>query len=385
MRLRRPGRADTACAAQRSIRPSRARLGRGPSPILRSALIVGMLLLLAACGRTDIADFPQDALSPDGPIARQQDALWQQVFPIAVGVFVLVQALIIIAMVKFRARGDETELPRQFAGNTRLEIFWTLIPALILVWVAVPTVQTIFALAEEPAESERLDVRVVGKQYWWQFEYPTEGVLTANEMVIPTGTPVWVELDGIGEYEVADGSVRRDANLVLHSFWVPRLAGKLDYVPNHERFLTIQADEPGTYRGQCAEFCGLSHANMRFYVTALEPAEYEEWVAQQTADAREPQTAQEQLGYDLVGANCVGCHAINGHDANLGERVGPSLSHFASREEFAGAIFSNDDTEQLKAWINNPQAEKPGAQMPAFPNLTDEELEAIAVYLQSLE
>jgi cytochrome c oxidase subunit II len=363
MRLRRPGRADLA----------------------RVALVAGMLLLLAACGRTDIADFPQDALSPDGPIARAQDRLWQQVFPIAVAVFVLVQGLIIFAMIRFRARGDETELPRQYAGNTRLEIAWTLVPALILVWIAVPTVQTIFQLAEAAPEGERVDVRVVGKQFWWQFEYPGTPVVTANELVIPTGTPVELELDGIGEYELPNGQMARDENLVMHSFWVPRLAGKLDYVPNHERFLRIEADEPGVYRGQCAEFCGLSHANMRFYVTALEPAEFEAWLEEQSQDAREPQTEQEQLGYDLVGANCVACHAVRGHEGDGGSRIGPDLTHFASREEFAGAIFRTEDVEQLKRWIENPQREKPGSQMLPFPNLSEEELDALAAYLLSLE
>jgi cytochrome c oxidase subunit 2 len=349
------------------------------------ALVAGLLLLLAACGRTDINDFPQDALSPEGPIARSQDALWQQVFPIAVAVFILVQAMIIVAMVRFRARGNEKELPRQYAGNTRLEIAWTLVPALILVWAAVPTIQTIFELAEEAPEGDRIDVTVVGKQFWWQFEYPNEGVLTANELVIPVDTPVYLELDGIGRYETEDGQELREENLVMHSFWVPRLAGKLDYVPNHERFLTIQADEPGIYRGQCAEFCGLSHANMRFYVTALEQAEYDAWLSEQQEEAAEPASAEEQLGYDLVGANCVACHTVRGHEANGNSRVGPDLTHFATREEFAGAIFRNDDTEQLKRWISNPQREKPGSQMLPFPNLSDEELDALAAYLQSLE
>jgi cytochrome c oxidase subunit II len=362
----------------RARRPGRAGL-------TRVALVAGLTLLLAACGTTDIADFPQDALSPDGPIARAQDNLWQVVFVIAVIVFVLVQALIIIAMVKFRARPTDTELPRQVHGNTRLEIVWTLIPALILVGIAVPTVQTIFELAEEAPEGERVDVRVVGKQYWWQFEYPGTNVLTANEMVIPTNTPVYVELDGVGEHEDAAGNIQRDADLVMHSFWVPRLAGKLDYVPNHERFLTIQADNPGEYRGQCAEFCGLSHANMRFYVTAVEPDEFEEWLEQQSGDAREPETAQEQLGYDLVAANCVACHQVRGHEANGGSRIGPDLTHFGTREEFAGAIFRTDDTEQLKRWIANSQQEKPGSQMLPFPQLTEEELDALAAYLQSLE
>jgi cytochrome c oxidase subunit II len=357
----------------------------GSGGLRTAVLLAGMTVLLAACGRTDIADFPQDALSPDGPIAQMQDDLWRIVFPIAVGIFILVQALIILAMLRFRARPTDVDPPRQIHGNTRLEILWTLIPAVILVAVAVPTVQTIFALAEEAPEGERVDVRVVGKQYWWQFEYPGEDILTANELVIPTGTPVRVELDGIGLYEDAAGNEARDTNLVLHSFWVPRLAGKLDYVPGHERFLTIEADEPGVYRGQCAEFCGLSHANMRFYVTALEPAEYEEWVAGQQQDAREPQTAQEELGYELFAVNCVACHQIRGHEANGGSRIGPDLTHFATREEFAGAIFRNDDTERLKAWIQNSQREKPGSQMLPFPNLTDEELDALAAYLQSLD
>ncbi len=363
MRLRRPVRKDLA----------------------RVALVLGLILLLAACGRTDISELPQDALSPDGPVAAAQDRLWNQVFTIAVVVFVLVQSLLIFAMLRFRARGNETELPRQYAGNTRLEIAWTLVPALILVWIAVPTVQTIFQLAEAAPEGERVDVRVVGKQYWWQFEYPGTGVVTANEMVIPINTPIEVELDGIGAYEDANGNEQRDADLVLHSFWVPRLAGKLDYVPNHKRFLRIEADEPGVYRGQCAEFCGLSHANMRFYVRAVEQAEFDAWLEQQAADAREPQTEQEQLGYDLVGANCVACHSVRGHEANGGSRVGPDLTHFAGRDEFAGAIFRTDDTEQLKRWIQNPQREKPGAQMLPFPDFTDEELDALAAYLQSLD
>ncbi len=349
------------------------------------ALVTGLALLLAACGRTEVADFPMDALSPDGPIARLQDNLWNIVFPIAVAIFVLVQGLIIVAMLKFRARPTDTELPRQIHGNTKLEIFWTAIPALILVGVAVPTVQGIFTLAEEAPEGERVDVRVVGKQYWWQFEYPGAGVLTANELVIPTDTPVYVELDGIGEYEDAAGNPARDQNLVLHSFWVPRLAGKLDFVPGHERFLTIEASEAGVYRGTCAEFCGLSHANMRFYVVALERAEFDQWLAEQAEDAQPPESGQEQQGSELFAQNCVACHQVRGHEANGGSRLGPDLTHFASREQFAGAIFDTDDTEQIKAWIQNPQREKPGAQMLPFPNFSEEELDALAAYLQSLE
>ena len=171
---------------------------------LRTALVIGLVLGLAACGRTDIADYPLDALSPDGPVAAEQDALWRMVFPIAVVVFVLVQGLILFAVFRFRDRGDGT-LPKQVEGNTRLEIMWTIVPAVILAGIAVPTIGSIFSLAEEPDPEERIDVTVVGKQYWWQFEYPDEGMFTANEMVIPTGTPVFVHLDGDPVYEGPDG------------------------------------------------------------------------------------------------------------------------------------------------------------------------------------
>lgn len=348
----------------------------------RSLLLLGLVALLAACGRTDL---PLDALSPDGPIARQQDDLWNLVFPISVVIFILVQGMILFAVVRFRAKGDEQELPKQVHGNTRLEIVWTAIPALILAAVAVPMVQTIFALEREPDPDDRVDVSVVGKQYFWQFEYPDEGVLTANEMVIPTGTPVYVHLDGIGEHTDAAGNTQRDRNLVLHSFWVPRLAGKVDFAPGHDRFLTIQADEPGRYLGQCAEFCGLSHANMRFRVVAVSPAEYEQWLQDQAEPAAAPDSELAQQGEDLFGQNCVACHAVQGHPANGGSRIGPDLTHFASREEFAGAIFAVEDEEQLRRWIRNPQAEKPGAQMLPFSGLSEQELDALIAYLYSLE
>jgi cytochrome c oxidase subunit 2 len=353
--------------------------------IRRSLLLTGLAVLLAACGTTDPADFPQDALSPEGPTARLADDLWRIVFPVAVGVFVLVQGLILVAVFRFRARPEQgDELPKQVAGNTRFEILWTAIPAAILAVIAVPTVQGIFALASEPDPAERIDVRVIGKQYWWDFEYLDTGVVTANELVIPVDTPVYLELDGIGEYELADGTVTRPANLVLHSFWVPRLAPKLDYVPNHRNYLTIEAERAGTYRGQCAEFCGLSHANMRFLVRAYEQDEYDDWLAAQAEPAAEAAGAVAE-GSELVGANCLICHSIQGHPQNRGERIGPNLTHLMSRETFASGIFDLDDTEQLRRWIRNAPGEKPGAQMNPFPDLGDEDLDAIIAYLRTLE
>lgn len=353
----------------------------------RITLLIGLVLALTACGDTTMAEYPLDALSPRGPVAQEQDDLWQLVFPIAVVVFVLVQGLILFAVFRFRDRGDGA-LPKQIEGNTRLEIFWTIIPAVILAGIAVPTIGSIFSLAGAPDEGERIDVTVVGKQYWWQFEYPGEGVFTANEMVIPTGTPVYLHLDGDPVYEGPDGGEMAETDdLVLHSFWVPRLAGKVDFVPGHDRFLTIEADEPGRYLGNCAEFCGLSHANMRIRVIAVEPDEYEDWVAQMSEPAASPDSEAATRGEEIVGANCVQCHAISGHPDNQGIRIGPDLTHFNSREQFAGAIFDVDDDEQLRQWIRGPASEKPGAQMPAFgPDaISDDELDDVIEYLRTLE
>ncbi len=356
---------------------------------LRSLLLIGLVALLAACGGTDIEERPLDALSPDGPIARAQDDLWRLVFPIAVVVFILVQGLIIFAVIRFRDRGTG-EMPKQIEGNTRLEILWTVIPALILAVIAVPTVTTIFELDGEPPVDERLDVTVVGKQYWWQFEYPDEGFFTANEITVPVDTPVHLHLDGTPEYEMPDGSVQPDPEqdqLVLHSFWVPRLAGKKQYMPGSDRFLTIQADEPGRYLGNCAEFCGLSHANMRIRVNAVEPDEYEQWVAEQSQEAEsfEGEDSAAARGEELFGVNCVSCHNIDGHPDNQGIRIGPDLTHFNSRPEYGGAIFDVEDDEQLADWIRNSPAEKPGSQMQPFPDLTDDEIDDLISYLRTLD
>jgi cytochrome c oxidase subunit 2 len=327
----------------------------------------------AACGAE--GELPQNALDPAGPVARQQDSLWNLVFLIATGVFILVQGLILLAVFRFRDRGDATP-PKQVHGNTRLEVMWTVVPALILAAIAVPTVRTVFDLAR-PMSDEALDVRVVGKQYWWEFEYrnagPGEPVVTAGELHIPTGREIFITLDG----ESADVDVD-----VIHSFWVPRLAGKQDYVPGHTRTMWLEADEPGTYPGQCAEMCGLSHANMRFTVIAHEPADFEQWLEAQAAPAATPQGLA-AAGAEIFGQQCVGCHSVQGLEASGGARFGPDLTHFAQRQRFAGYTFETTD-ENLTAWIDNPQQMKPGAQMPAL-GLDPEQIDALVAYLQSLE
>jgi cytochrome c oxidase subunit 2 len=357
------------------------------------AWIVLLAVVLAGCATEGL---PQSAMDPAGPIARTEDNLWKIVFPIAVGVFILVQGLILFAVFRYRDRGGD-EIPKQVAGNTRLELLWTFIPALILVGIAIPTVGTIFDLAREPGD-DALDVRVVAKQYWWEFEYlgdEGQGVVLANELHIPTGRPVYLQMQSLSPTQPDPGiEARPDAADpvsagVVHSFWVPRLAGKQDVVPGHTRRMTIQADGPGVYPGQCAEFCGLSHARMRFEVIAHEPAEFEQWLASQSEPAEPAQDGLAQEGEALFEERtCVACHAINGYEQNTGTaanvRVGPNLTHFASRRRFAGGVFDVRDQAQLRAWLADPQAVKSGAQMPNL-GLSEGDIEALTAYLYSLE
>jgi cytochrome c oxidase subunit 2 len=323
------------------------------------------LLFNTACASSEA---PLDWLRPAGPIGREIGDLWTIVFYVAVGVFFLVEGAILYACVKFRRRKGDDVPPKQTHGNTPLEIGWTIAPALILATLAIPTLSGIWALAQERPNS--LHVTVSGHQWWWEYKYADEEWSSANELHIPTGRPVQVSLE---------------SEDVIHSFWVPRLAGKQDVVPGRTNAVTLQADRPGEFQGTCAEFCGLSHANMRFRVFAHEPADFERWLADQREEAAEPRSALAREGRTiLLGQQCVDCHTIRGTKA--AGQTAPDLTHFASRTTFAGAIFPRNP-ENLQAWVSDAPSEKPGALMPSGVKdmgLKPEEIEAIVAYLQSL-
>jgi cytochrome c oxidase subunit II len=326
---------------------------------------VGLALVLGACGNEEL---PQNALDPEGPYARQVHELAKPVFIIAGFVFVLVQALVVYSAVKFRRRSED-EAPVQVHGNVRMELTWTVIPAAVLAVVGVLTVGTIADLDRVPQGEEVVNVTVTGHQWWWEYEYPDFDVVTANEMHIPVGVPVAVEL------ESAD---------VIHSFWPPKLAGKLDAIPNRTNRLTLQADEAGIYYGQCAEFCGIAHGDMRLRVVAHEPADFEAWVAANAAEAELPSPEADPeaaAGAALFRAKgCASCHTVKGYSAG---ELGPDLTHLQQRETFAGAIFDLNPAN-LRAWLRDPPAEKPGALMPNL-DLTEEEITGLIAYLETLE
>jgi cytochrome c oxidase subunit 2 len=330
------------------------------------ATLAAFVLLAGACA----PNAPLDTLQPAGPIARQIDSLWDIVFAAAIAVFVLVEGLIVVAIVRFRHRKGDTTDPKQTHGNTRMEIAWTIAPALLLLVLAFPTVGTIFALARERPNS--LHVKVTGQQWWWQYDYPEEKVVTANELHIPTGRPILLELH---------------SNDIIHSFWVPRLGGKQDVVPGRINHMTIQADRPGEYAGTCVEYCGLSHANMRLKVFAHTPADYERWVTDQLEDAARPRRGPAREGEQVFQEKqCVTCHVIRFDGSKAKGTTGPDLTHFAARSSFAGAIFERTD-ENLAEWVRDAPSQKPGSKMPsgvATMGLTEDDIEALVAYLQSL-
>jgi cytochrome c oxidase subunit II len=345
---------------------------RLPNAARLTALGCGAVLLLSSCA----TDYPQDVLSPAGDYARRADQLWNLTFRIAAAIFVVVEAVLVYAIVKYRHRPGRKAA--QFHGNTRLEVALTAIPALILAGIAVPTVDAIFDLSGTP--SDALEVKVVAHQFWWEFSYPEQEIKTANEMHIPTNRPVRVILEGAANDPV-DGSSE-----VIHSFWVPRLSGTQDIVPGHTNYLLLEADEPGVYLGQCKEYCGLSHANMRLRVIAQAPGDFVAWVNEQSAPAQEDSLAAE--GARLFSGEegnlsqpCAACHTVDpAIDAQ--PAIGPNLAHFATRRTFAGAMFENNEAN-LRAWLAGPSDVKPGAKMPDL-GLNAQQIDALIEYLQTL-
>lgn len=312
------------------------------------------------------AQLPQSVFAPAGPVAARQLQLLSLTLWIGIGIFVLVGGTLLYTVIRFRGRAKD-KIPPQIEGNTRLEVIWTIVPIILLAIIAVPTVRDAFYVAAPEQPELALDVKVTGYQWWWGFEYPEYGVVTANEMRIPAGRPVHLTLH---------------SQDVVHSFWVPRLAGKMDVVPNRENTMWLQADEPGIYYGQCAEYCGTSHANMRFRVVAMEPSEFDAWIAgRQSAEAYVPVNELAERGEELfVARACSACHTIDGTAAQ--GIAGPNLSDVGSRTTLAAGMIDNTP-ENMAAWLRDPQAVKPGALMPNL-RLSEEDIAALTEYLQSL-
>lgn len=338
--------------------------------VLMVALALAFAVISAAPALAQEATPPQpSALNPAGPNGATIADLFNIVLVIATVVFVVVEGLLLYSAFRFRRKSNDASEPTQVHGNTKAEIAWTILPALIVVTLFVLALQGLQTLNAPPAEaaSNALNVKVIGHQFWWEYQYPDLGVTTATDLVIPTNTVVNLDLTSVD---------------VIHSFWVPQLNGKTDAFPNHINYTWLQANTPGVYAGQCAELCGASHANMRVTVIAKTPEEFDQWVKAQQAGPVEPTEALAQQGKLIFEAGaCIGCHTINGTAAQ--GKVGPNLTHVGSRTSIAGGMFTNTEGN-LRRWLTNPPEVKPGSVMPNL-NLTRTEVEALTAYLQSLK
>jgi cytochrome c oxidase subunit 2 len=359
------------------------------------ALLAPLALVLAGCSPDR---YPQTALRPISDFARIGDDVQTTTFWWALGVFVLVEGALLYAVIRFRGKPEDAD-PPQIHGNTTIEIIWTVIPALILAAIAVPTVKGIFETNVNPP-GDAIKIEVVGHQWWWEFRYPDYNVTTANELHIPVGQTVNLRMGTVD---------------VVHSFWPPRFAGKRDVFPNRETRLWFKAEKPGFYSGQCAEFCGIQHGRMAFHIKASTPEEFKAWLehmqtlgtapAAATADsvqtasagasvrqggqagakpdsaakpARGPAYAEGEKLFKAKG--CVACHSLAAHNAPKG-MVGPNLADVGARAYIAAGTLKNDDAN-LARWIREPQSIKKGVLMPNL-GVTEEEAKSLVAYLRA--
>lgn len=347
--------------------------------LTRLLALAGTAVLLASCSLVEPEEAPLSTFEPAGPNAERIDGLFWMVFWIATIIFFLVMGAIVVMVLVFRDRGKEgAKEPKQLHGSPKLEVVWTVIPALILAAIAVPTVSAVFDLTG--CDDDSMRVEIVGHQWWFEYHYPDQAIDTANVLVIPAGEEVCAEMT---------------SDDVMHNFWIPALHGKRYLVPGQTTELRLEADEPGEYWGHCAEFCGLSHSLMRARVVALDSADFEAWVSGQ----QEPATLPEEgtPGHDgyqvFLNKGCTQCHTVRFDDESASNIVpreafnGPDLTHFASRNVFAGASLPEEGQsyeEALKEWLADPPRVKPGSFMP-YLALTEQEIDALIVWLESNE
>ena len=414
--------ASVKCAPERRSKDISMVLNLRPRRLARAALTVALVAFVAACAGT-----PDSIFHPRTDFNRDVGHLFSILIWAGSIVFVIVEAILVYTLFRFRHRAGQ-RAPEQVHGNATLEIMWTIIPALILVVIAIPTVQTIFK-TQAKAPANAVQVEVIGHQWWWEFRYPQYNVVTANELYLPQGRTVNFTL------KTQD---------VIHSFWVAALGGKRDLISNHTNYLWFTPDsaQRDAYNGVCAEYCGASHANMRFRTFVVSPQEFESWAQHQassatftipapgqaaanapTAAAQNPGTTgrgpaapaaavaaaapastpvvqagfiayprdsiksyaipntpiPDGLAYDekLVGdagrgaqlltqgmGGCLACHSIKGNPSMIGQ-IGPNLTHVGSRSTIAAGLFPND-AKHLALWIKNARAMKPGVVMPTL-------------------
>jgi cytochrome c oxidase subunit 2 len=284
-------------------------------------------------------------------------------------IFIVVFALLAYVVIRFRnKRNDDRQEPAQVYGSTQVELAWTVIPVLIVIALFLASARVIYSVQDAPRPPGALEVTVTGHQYWWEYRYPSLNIVTANELHVPVSdpahpTPTFLKL------------LSADTD---HSFWVPRLAGKTDLIPNFPNQMWIDPHETGLFLGQCAQYCGTQHAKMLLRVYVQSRQEFDRWVREQQ---QLPSATAVSAGRRVFESTaCVNCHAVSGTPAK--GVFGPDLTHLMSRDTIASGAAPNTQ-EKLRLWIRNPDAIKPGSKMPAM-GLNDRDLDAVTAYLEAL-
>jgi cytochrome c oxidase subunit 2 len=335
-------------------------------------LLAGVLLAAGLCTASTLHDNPVPSIfEPHSTPAESIRHLSHFVLGITGVIFLVVFTLLSYVVVKFRRRvGDEGREPAQVYGSTQIELAWTVIPILIVAVLFAATARVIHAIEDAPKPASALDVTVIGHQFWWEFRYPKLGIVTANELHVPVSDPAYP----------APTFLKLLSADTDHSFWVPQLAGKTDLIPNHLNGMWIDPHETGLFLGQCAQYCGTQHAKMllRVYVDSSE--DFNAWVrVQQQPTNPEGKEAAGRRVFETTA--CVNCHAVSA--TNGTGRFGPDLTHLMSRQTIAAGAAENTP-ENLRLWIQNPEAIKTGSLMPAM-KLSDAELDALVRYLETLQ
>jgi cytochrome c oxidase subunit II len=339
------------------------------------SLFAILTLALSGCGEKFVS-----TLTPAGEVADMQYDLMKLSTLIMVGVIIIVMVIFFIVIFRFRRKDDK--IPKQVEGSHKLEIIWTVVPILLLLILAVPTVAATFKLADvapmDKKDSKALVINVRSHLYWWDFEYPGQKIVTSQDLVVPTDEKVYFNLK---------------SSDVKHSFWIPAVGGKLDTnTENINKFWLEfddkRANEAGNlFYGKCAELCGPSHALMDFKVKAISRDKFDAWVTAMQ-NVKEPQKAEGAVaaqGQELFNQSCIGCHAVTpSNQTPEAARLAPNLTNYGERSRVAGILDHNK--EELKNWIRNPETYKPGNLMTGkYPEMSEEQLDALAEYLMGLK
>ena len=336
--------------------------------------MVLQILVCSCCAAGAFADptpplSPTNIFAPASTPAKSIFGLSLFVLGVTGAIFLVVFALLLYSVVKFRKRkNDDGREPPQVYGSNQVELAWTIIPILIVVALFMATARVIASVQKATRPDNAIEVIAIGHQFWWEYRYPELGVVTANELHVPVSddnhpTPTFIKL------------LSADTD---HSFWVPRLAGKTDLIPNHPNSMWIDPHEAGVYLGQCAQYCGTQHAKMLLRVYVQSRADFNRWTQEQRQPATLSAASQGQQIFETTA--CINCHTVAGTVAN--GHFGPDLTHLMSRDTIAAGAATNTP-ENLRQWILNPDAIKPGSLMPAM-QLSDQDLDALTAYLETL-